>query len=68
MAKRTTSRSNRRKAAQPQGIVIRPELVGTILLILAGVTLLSLFTPNQGPIVVAWLQFLGVLIGWGRYV
>jgi S-DNA-T family DNA segregation ATPase FtsK/SpoIIIE len=42
--------------------------MGTFLLILAGITLLSLFTPNQSAIIASWLDLLRVLIGWGRYV
>lgn len=68
MARRTTSRRTSSRRQQPEGPVIRPELVGTFLLILAGITLLSLFTPNRGTMVAAWLQVLGVLIGWGRYI
>ena len=69
MARRAATRRGRRgRQQQADGIVIRPEVVGTVLLILAGITLLSLFTPNRGTMITAWLQILGVLIGWGQYV
>jgi S-DNA-T family DNA segregation ATPase FtsK/SpoIIIE len=67
--KSTTSRSRRKtKKKQPQGPAIRPEIVGTALLILAGLTLLSLFTPNPGPLAFSWLEILRFTIGWGSYV
>ena len=70
MTKRATSsrRRSTTKKQQPAGPLIRPEIVGTGLLILAGITLLSLFTPNRGAFVAGWLDFLRFLIGWGRYV
>ncbi len=68
MAKRKTTRKTTVKKKQAQGPLIRPEIAGTILLILAGITLLSLLTPNQSPLIAGWLNFLGALIGWGRYV
>ena len=69
MARRTTSRrTSRRRYQESESSFIRPEIVGTGLLILAGITLLSLFTPNRGTVVTAWLQILGVLIGWGQYI
>ncbi len=42
--------------------------MGTLLLLLAGITLLSLFAPNQSPIIAAWLDFLRTLLGWGQYI
>ncbi len=65
-AKTTTQRKPKRK--QPQGPTIRPEFMGTILLIMAMITLLSLVTPNTGTFVTIWLEFLRFLIGWGRFV
>jgi S-DNA-T family DNA segregation ATPase FtsK/SpoIIIE len=38
------------------------------LLILAGITLLSFFTPNRSLPIALWLEFLRTLIGWGQYV
>ncbi len=70
MAKKTTrTRTPRRTTkAQPAGPVVRPEIAGTALLLLAGITLLSLFTPNQSVLVATWLEFLELLVGWGQYV
>lgn len=56
------------KKSKPQGPAIRPEVAGVGLLILAGITLLSLFTPNRSSLIAGWLNFLGLLIGWGQYV
>ncbi|MCK6625776.1 MAG: DNA translocase FtsK [Anaerolineae bacterium] len=56
------------KKGKPQGPAIRPEVAGVGLLILAGITLLSLFTPNRSSLIAGWLNFLGLLIGWGQYV
>jgi S-DNA-T family DNA segregation ATPase FtsK/SpoIIIE len=55
-------------AKKQTGPTIRPEIVGTLLLILAGITLLSLFAPNQGPLMAGWLDFLYALFGWGQYI
>ena len=68
MARRAATRKSRSRKKQPEGLSIRPELVGTGLLILAGITMLSLFWPNRGTMVTAWLEILRVLIGWGQYV
>jgi len=65
---RRKSTSSRRSKKQQDGPVIRPEFAGTLLLILAGITLLSLFSPNRGVFVATWLEFLRFLIGWGRFV
>jgi len=65
MTRRTSSR---RAKKQPQGPIIRPEVMGTILLILSGITLLSLFAPNQSAIIATWLDFLRTLVGWGQYI
>ena len=67
MARRTTTRRITKKKKQ-DGPAIRPEFVGIFLLVLAGITLLSLFTPNRSEPIAAWLNFLNFLIGWGRYV
>src|ERR1700752_3263556 len=55
------------KKSQPKGPTMRPEIAGVGLLILAGITLLSLFTPNRSIFIAGWLDFLRVLIGWGQY-
>ncbi len=70
MARKVTTRTRRTttKKQQQEGPIIRPEIVGTFLLILAGITLLSFFTPNHSPIIASWLDFLRLLIGWGRYI
>ncbi len=69
MARRkTTTRPRRTTKKKQEGPAIRPEFVGTGLLILAGITLLSLFTPNPGSLAAGWLEALRFLIGWGRYV
>ncbi|MBI1878417.1 MAG: DNA translocase FtsK 4TM domain-containing protein, partial [Chloroflexi bacterium] len=56
------------KKSQAKGSGIRPEVAGVGLLILAGITLLSLFTPNRSTLIAGWLDFLRFLIGWGQYV
>jgi S-DNA-T family DNA segregation ATPase FtsK/SpoIIIE len=56
------------KKSPPKGPTMRPEIAGVGLLILAGITLLSLFTPNRSAFIAGWLDFLHVLIGWGQYV
>ena len=67
--KSSTSRAKRKtKKKQPEGPAIRPEIMGTLLLILAGMTLLSLFTPNPGPLAFSWLEILRFTIGWGSYI
>ncbi len=67
--RKTTTRARRTtKKKQQGGPAIRPEFIGTLLLILAGVTLLGLFTPNPGFFVAPWLEFLRYLIGWGLFV
>ncbi|GAB4441628.1 MAG: DNA translocase FtsK [Anaerolineae bacterium] len=69
MAKKTVkkrkvkSRQQRREAPS-----IRPEVFGTLMLILAGLTLISLFTPNRSLFLAGWLGLLGLLIGWGQYI
>lgn len=70
MAKTTKAqpRRNIRTKEPSQGPMIRPEFMGTLLLILAGLILLSLFTPNPGFFGAGLLQLLQVLIGWGRYI
>ena len=66
MARKSTRRQTKRK--QPKGPTIRPEIIGILLLILAGLTLLGLFTPNRGPLMATWLGLLSLLIGWGQYI
>ncbi len=70
MAKKPTTRPKPTtpKKQQPTGPFIRPEIIGVILLILAGLTLLSLFTPNRGFFVASWLGMLRLLLGWGTYI
>jgi len=71
MAKRktTTTRSRRTtKKTQPEGPALRPEFVGTGLLVLAGITLLTLISPTQSPLLASWIEILQFLIGWGRFV
>jgi S-DNA-T family DNA segregation ATPase FtsK/SpoIIIE len=68
MAKRGTTRKTTTKKKQPERPTIRPEVVGVILLILAGVTMLGLITPNRSPAIGGWFEFLDFLIGWGQYV
>ncbi|MCB0194263.1 MAG: DNA translocase FtsK 4TM domain-containing protein [Anaerolineae bacterium] len=72
MAKINTPRSrgysSRKKKQQQTGPIIRPEFMGTLMLILAGLTLLSLFTPNPGFFGAGLLEILRLLIGWGRYI
>ncbi len=68
MAKKATPRKKTPITKKPTRLTIRPEVVGTFLLILAGITLLSLVTPNQSSLIAGWLNFLWVLLGWGQYV
>lgn len=68
MAKKPIRRKTIKNKKQPEGPVIRPEIIGTILFILAGLTLLSLFAPNRGVFVATWLNILRLLIGWGTYI
>ena len=69
MARKATTRSRRKATAKKeQGLSIRPEFIGTVLLLMAGITLLSLFAPNQSALMAGWLDFLQVLIGWGGYI
>lgn len=71
MNKKSTSPRTRRGATkyqQTEGPTLRPEIIGTILLILAGITLLTLFTPNPGTLAASWIEVLRFMIGWGRYV
>lgn len=65
MAKTRRKSTKKQKKQEPS---FPPELAGTVLLLLAGLTLVSLFTPNQGSVTSAWFDFLRLLIGWGRYV
>ncbi len=41
--------------------------MGSILLVLAGLTVLGLITPNRSSGIASWLEFLRLLLGWGRY-
>lgn len=71
MAKKATIRrptTTTKKSPPKKEAKLRPEIAGVGLLILAGITLLSLFTPNRSTLIAGWLHFLGVLIGWGQYV
>ncbi|MBN1217968.1 MAG: DNA translocase FtsK 4TM domain-containing protein [Anaerolineae bacterium] len=65
--KGTTRRTTTGKKKQERS-TIPPEVAGTILLILSGITLVSLITPNHGGFVAAWLNFLFFMVGWGQYV
>src|SRR5262245_27381111 len=77
MAKRTPipppqrgipQRGNKYKQPQPEGPTWRPEFTGTLLFILAGITLLFLFTPNRSEVAAFYLPYLFVVMGWGQYV
>lgn len=69
MAKKATPRKKTATPVnKPARLTIPPEVVGTILLILAGITLFSLVTPNQSSLIAGWLNFLWLLLGWGQYV
>lgn len=46
----------------------KPEIAGVILLILALLTTLSLFSVSHGPITQRWLFLLSQLVGWGMYL
>ena len=62
MAKRRSS-----KKQQPTPI-IRPEVIGLILLALALLTTLSLLSISRGAFTEGWLRLLRGLIGWGMYL
>jgi S-DNA-T family DNA segregation ATPase FtsK/SpoIIIE len=47
---------------------IRPEVIGLILLALALLTALSLFSASRGSFTEGWLRLLGGLVGWGMYL
>ena len=61
MAKRTS------KKQEPTPI-IRPEVIGLILLALALLTTLSLLSVSRGAFTEGWLRLLRGLVGWGMYL
>ncbi len=69
MARRRSSRSRRRKS---QGIQIsldtQLDILGIILIALAGLTLLSLLSSTRGELTEAWIQMLRTAFGWGTYL
>jgi S-DNA-T family DNA segregation ATPase FtsK/SpoIIIE len=58
-------RGSKKQKAAP---AFRPEVVGLILLALALLTLLSLFSASRGALTEGWLRLLGGLFGWGMYL
>jgi S-DNA-T family DNA segregation ATPase FtsK/SpoIIIE len=58
--------SGKKRAAAQSGK--RVEVAGVILLILALLTTLSLFSVSHGPITQRWLFLLNQLVGWGMYL
>ncbi len=65
----TTATKTKPKPKPPKGPAFRPEIVGTFLFILAGITLLSLIAPNQSSLMAGWLHFVWVLLGqWGQWI
>ena len=62
-----TKRKNSRQTSSAS-VKFRPEIIGLILMALALLTLLSMFSSNHGSITRAWLDFLARLFGWGRFV
>jgi hypothetical protein len=65
MARRRTTT---KKKKTDSGFSIRPEFVGLVLLALALLTFLSLFSPTRGSLTSAFLDFLERMVGWGRYI
>ena len=63
MTKRKTTRQS-----SSASVKLRPEVIGLVLMALALLTLLSLFSSNHGSMTGAWLDFLARLFGWGRFV
>ncbi|MEW5956438.1 MAG: DNA translocase FtsK 4TM domain-containing protein [Chloroflexota bacterium] len=68
MTGKSSARPRKTNKKQPDGPIIPPEVMGTFLLLLAGITLLSLFAPQQSVIIATWLDLLWTLIGWGQYI
>ncbi len=58
-------RSPKKQETNP---VVRPELVGLILLALALLTGLSLLSASRGALTEGWLRLLRGFIGWGMYL
>jgi len=54
---------------EPQGMSLdrKLDITGIILVFVGLVSLISLFTANQSPILAAWLNFLRQTAGWGAY-
>lgn len=65
MSKRNT---RKREASRLLPLVLRPELVGAALVILALFTLLSLLSVSRGPVADAWIRALFVAVGLQTYL
>jgi S-DNA-T family DNA segregation ATPase FtsK/SpoIIIE len=70
MAKETAARkwAKKKKKELPPGPLLRPEITGTLLLIISGLTLLALFIPDQSQLTAFWIQLLSFSIGWTHYI
>ena len=58
-------RSSKKQEPTP---IIRPEVIGLILLALALLTTLSLLSISRGAFTEGWLRLLRGLVGWGMYL
>jgi DNA segregation ATPase FtsK/SpoIIIE, S-DNA-T family len=70
MAKTTRSRS---KSKKPSGgfdlrKLLRPEVIGIFLLMLALLTLLSLIPGQRGTLSTEWVRLLSQVVGWGVWL
>ena len=60
--------ARRRKQKEQRPFIFRPQVVGTISVIAALFTLLSLLSFNQGVLTRSWLHVLRQGFGWGVYL
>lgn len=67
-----SSRSNTASKSKKNSQQISPErkkdITGIIFLLVGVLTLLSLFTIQTGTITGSWINLLGKIIGWGRFI
>jgi S-DNA-T family DNA segregation ATPase FtsK/SpoIIIE len=70
MAKTSKSRSKSKKTSEGFDLrkVLRPEVVGILLLMLALLTLLSLIPAQHGTVMQWWVKLLSQAVGWGIWL
>ena len=70
MAKTTRSRSKSKKPSSGFDLrkLLRPEVIGVFLLMLAILTLLSLIPARRGALLEWWVGILGQAVGWGTWL